>query len=149
MAESYPDVKILLVDTSPGMRGILSAVLRGLGFPSIHSANDTDHAKRMMQMVKPDLLILDLRPPLWKGLRFVRELRFDVDNPYSTVPIIVATGHTEEKHVRACVAAGVDQFLAKPISGQAMADRITQVILGDRVFVRTTNYAGPQRAERV
>jgi CheY-like chemotaxis protein len=76
---------------------------------------------------------------------FVRNLRADESNPFSEVPIIVATGHTEEKHVKACIAAGVDQFLAKPITGRALAERITRALSPDRQFVRVGDYNGPRR----
>lgn len=149
MGSSYPNVNILVVDDNIGMRSILVAVVRAIGFPSIRTADTGDQALRMIPEVKPDLIITDLRMPLMDGIQFVRTLRADASNPYSTVPIIVATGHTEDRHVRACLAAGVDQFLAKPVTGQKMADRIMRIINEEREFVRTADYVGPRRPDSV
>lgn len=149
MGSSFPNVNILVVDDNAGMRSILVAVLRAIGFPSIRTADTGDEALLLLPRIKPDLIITDMRMPVMDGLQFVRALRGDADNPFSTVPIIIATGHTEDRHVRACLAAGVDQFLAKPVTGQKMADRILRIINEDRVFVRTPDYAGPRRPDSV
>ena len=136
---------MLVIDDNVGMRSIMTAVLRALGFTEIRLADDAIEAQKMIPHVKPDLIITDLKMPVLDGVTFVRNLRADESNPFSEVPIIVATGHTEEKHVKACIAAGVDQFLAKPITGKALAERITRALSPDRQFIRTGDYNGPRR----
>ena len=79
------------------------------------------------------------------GPTFVRRLREDQNNPSNSVPIIIASGHTEDKYVRECLIAGADHFLARPISGQNLADRISRIIRDERQFVRTPHYIGPAR----
>jgi len=64
-------------------------------------------------------------------------------NPY--VPIIMITGHTEKKRVLAARDAGITEILVKPISAKALYQRIVNVILNPRPFVRTKNYFGPDR----
>ena len=136
---------MLVIDDNVGMRSIMTAVLRALGFSEIRLADDAVEAQKIIPQVKPDLIITDLKMPVLDGVTFVRNLRADESNPFSEVPIIVATGHTEEKHVKACIAAGVDQFLAKPITGKALAERITRALSPDRQFIRTGDYNGPRR----
>ena len=139
------ELVVLVIDDNVGMRSIMTAVLRALGFTEIRLADDAIEAQKIIPQVKPDLIITDLKMPILDGVTFVRNLRADESNPFSEVPIIVATGHTEEKHVKACIAAGVDQFLAKPITGRALAERITRALSPDRQFVRIGDYNGPRR----
>jgi CheY-like chemotaxis protein len=139
------ELVVLVIDDNVGMRSIMTAVLRALGFTEIRLADDAVEAQKIIPQVKPDLIITDLKMPVLDGVTFVRNLRADESNPFSEVPIIVATGHTEEKHVKACIAAGVDQFLAKPITGKALAERITRALSPDRQFIRTGDYNGPRR----
>ena len=139
------ELVVLVIDDNVGMRSIMTAVLRALGFSEIRLADDAIEAQKIIPHVKPDLIITDLKMPILDGVTFVRNLRADESNPFSEVPIIVATGHTEEKHVKACIAAGVDQFLAKPITGRALAERITRALSPDRQFVRVGDYNGPRR----
>jgi len=139
------ELVVLVIDDNVGMRSIMTAVLRALGFTEIRLADDAVETQKIIPQVKPDLIITDLKMPVLDGVTFVRNLRADESNPFSEVPIIVATGHTEEKHVKACIAAGVDQFLAKPITGKALAERITRALSPDRQFIRTGDYNGPRR----
>jgi two-component system chemotaxis response regulator CheY len=140
------DLVVLVVDDNVGMRSIMTAVLRALGFAAIKQADDAVEALKVIPQVKPDLIITDIKMPVLDGVTFVRNLRADESNPFSEVPIIVATGHTEEKHVKACLEAGVDQFLAKPITGRALAERITRALSPNREFIRISGYNGPRRA---
>lgn len=139
------DLVVLVIDDNVGMRSIMTAVLRALGFTSIRLADDAVEAQKMIPQIRPDLIITDIKMPVLDGVTFVRNLRADESNPFSEVPIIVATGHTEEKHVKACLEAGVDQFLAKPITGRALAERITRALSPNRQFIRTGDYNGPRR----
>ncbi|MCA6229750.1 MAG: response regulator [Phenylobacterium sp.] len=139
------DLVVLVIDDNIGMRSIMKAVLRALGFLVIRQANDAVEALKIIPDIKPDLIITDIKMPVIDGVTFVRNLRADESNPFSEVPIIVATGHTEERHVKACLEAGVDQFLAKPITGKALADRITRALSSRRQFIRTGDYNGPLR----
>ena len=139
------DLVVLVIDDNIGMRSIMKAVLRALGFLVIRQANDAVEALKIIPDIKPDLIITDIKMPVIDGVTFVRNLRADESNPFSEVPIIVATGHTEERHVRACLDAGVDQFLAKPITAKALAERITRALSPQREFVRFGNYNGPRR----
>ena len=139
------DLVVLVIDDNVGMRSIMTAVLRALGFTAIKQADDAVEALKVIPQVKPDL-ITDIKMPVLDGVTFVRNLRADESNPFSEVPIIVATGHTEEKHVKACLEAGVDQFLAKPITGRALAERITRALSPNREFIRISGYNGPRRA---
>ena len=54
------DLVVLVVDDNVGMRSIMTAVLRALGFGSIRLADDAIEAQKMILQVKPDLIITDL-----------------------------------------------------------------------------------------
>ena len=55
------------------------------------------------------------------------------------------TGHTSIERVRAARDAGVNEFLAKPVSAKAILTRLISVIEHPRPFVRTKVYFGPDR----
>ena len=58
------------------------------------------------------------------------------------------TGHTSVDHVQAARDAGVNEFLAKPVSSKAILSRLVAVIEHPRPFVRTKVYFGPCRRRR-
>ena len=58
------------------------------------------------------------------------------------------TGHTAIDHVRQARDAGVNEFLAKPVSVKAILTRLIAVIEHPRPYVRTKAYFGPCRRRR-
>ena len=67
-------------------------------------------------------------------------------NPF--VPIIMLTGHTHVDRVLQARDAGVTEFLAKPISINAILSRLVAIVDHPRPFVRTKSYFGPCRRRR-
>jgi DNA-binding response OmpR family regulator len=55
------------------------------------------------------------------------------------------TGHSEKRRVVAARDAGVTEFLVKPLSARALYERIVNVVVNPRPFVRTKTYFGPDR----
>ena len=58
------------------------------------------------------------------------------------------TGHTHIDHVRQARDAGINEFIAKPVSVKTMMTRLVAVIEHPRPFVRTKSYFGPCRRRR-
>jgi two-component system, chemotaxis family, chemotaxis protein CheY len=61
------------------------------------------------------------------------------------VPIIMLTGHSEKKRVTAARDAGVTEFLAKPISAKSLYERVLNIVVNPRPFIRAKGYFGPDR----
>ncbi len=79
------------------------------------------------------------------GLDFVRLVRTAKDSANPYVPIIMLTGYTEYRRVVEARDAGVNEFLAKPISARALYQRFASIIDNPRSFIKTKNYFGPDR----
>jgi DNA-binding response OmpR family regulator len=60
----------------------------------------------------------------------------------------MVTGHTERSLVEAARDAGVNEFLAKPITAHNLISRITEILDRPRPFVRCEAYTGPDRRRR-
>jgi DNA-binding response OmpR family regulator len=69
--------------------------------------------------------------------------------PDHFMPVIMLTGNTEKRHVLAARDAGATEFLAKPVTPQAIYSRLVNVIERPRPFVRTKSYFGPCRRRTV
>jgi DNA-binding response OmpR family regulator len=55
------------------------------------------------------------------------------------------SGYTEYRRVTEARDAGVNEFLAKPISAKALYQRFASIIDNPRPFIRTKHYFGPDR----
>ena len=58
------------------------------------------------------------------------------------------TGHTDRKHVIEARDAGVNEFIAKPLTAKALIDRMRSVINNDRHWVKCSSFTGPDRRRR-
>ena len=57
----------------------------------------------------------------------------------------MVTGHTERARVEAARDAGVTEFIAKPITTQALLLALVEIVERPRPFIRCENYFGPDR----
>jgi len=127
MSNILSTVRILIVDDHESMRLIISTLLRAFGFTKLGEAHDGDEALRVAPIFEPDLVITDLSMPRRNGIDLTQTLRADVEGRFQSVPIIMVTGHASETVIRTAIAAGVNEFLAKPITGRSLAERIRRL----------------------
>ena len=97
----------------------------------------------------PDIVITDWVMPIFDGLEVTQMIRQPGANANPYVPIIMLTGHSEKKRVISARDAGVTEFLAKPISAKSLYQRILNVVVNPRPFIKTKNYFGPDRRRNV
>jgi len=120
-------------------------------FPGGHEHNqrtDAIDVAAVMRDLNPDVILLDWMMDGMTGLDFVKMVRTSSASANPFVPIIMLTGYTQVDHVRAARDAGVNEFLAKPVSVKAVMTRLTAVIEHPRSYVRTKVYFGPCRRRR-
>ncbi|MDF3020743.1 MAG: hypothetical protein K0Q92_2046, partial [Steroidobacteraceae bacterium] len=66
-----------------------------------------------------DLIFMDCQMPVMDGLAAARAIR-EAENGSCRVPIVALTGNAMPGDRDACVAAGMDDYLAKPFSLKAL-----------------------------
>jgi CheY-like chemotaxis protein len=141
-------LKILLVDDNPHMRMLLSEILRAIGVTEVFEASDGAQALQAMRHRPVDIVMTDLAMEPLDGIDFLRLLRNSADSPDPLCPVIMITGHTAQKRVAEARDAGVNEFLAKPVTARGIIDRLTRIVEHPRPYVRTEDYFGPDRRRR-
>jgi CheY-like chemotaxis protein len=144
----FDRLKILVVDDSAHMRKLVVTILQAFGTVQIYEADCGERAWTLLRDANPDVIVLDWMMEGMSGLEFARQLRTSSQTPNPFVPIIMLTGHTNIDHVRLARDAGVNEFLAKPVSVKAILTRLIAVIEYPRPYVRTKSYFGPCRRRR-
>jgi two-component system chemotaxis response regulator CheY len=144
----FDRLKVLVVDDNPHMRKLVVTILQAFGAVQIFEAADAQRAYVILRDANPDVLILDWMMEGMSGLDLVKQIRSAPNSPNPFVPVIMLTGHTHIDHVRQARDAGVNEFLAKPVSVKAILSRLIAVIEHPRPFVRTKVYFGPCRRRR-
>ena len=122
----YDLLRILLVDDNQHMRVLLAEILRAIGVKRILVANDGAQGLTMMRHHDIDIVMTDLSMQPLDGIDFVRLLRNSPDSPNQFVPVVMITGHSTMSRVAEARDAGVNEFLAKPLTARAVIERIHQ-----------------------
>ena len=140
-------VQVLIVDDNEHMRSILQVMLRSLGCQNVREAREGGEALDLLQGFPADLVIADYRMSPMDGLTFARRVR-GAESTCRNVPIIMLTGHSEASRVAEARDAGINEFLAKPLSASLLVQRLNLLIASERAFVSTADYYGPDRRRR-
>lgn len=141
-------LKILLVDDNQHMRMMVTEILRAVGVRHILQASDGSEALNLMRHEPVDIVIADLAMSPVDGIDFVRLLRNSPDSPNHLCPVIMMSGHSTERRVGEARDAGINTFIAKPITARGVLERIAEVVDHPRPYARSSDYFGPDRRRR-
>jgi YesN/AraC family two-component response regulator len=126
------------------MRKVVRTLLMSIGVRTIYEAADGNSGLELIRTMSPHVVIVDWQMPGLDGPSFVRTVRSPDTFPYPDVPIIMLTGHSERSRVLQAAEIGVHEFLLKPVSSKALADRLAAVLVNPRKVVRRGDYYGPE-----
>jgi two-component system, chemotaxis family, chemotaxis protein CheY len=138
------DLSILLVDDNHYMRKIVRTLLLNIGVRKVSEAADGIAGLEALRIVMPDVVIIDWELPMLNGAEFVRIVRSPGVFPIPDVPIIMLSSHGERSRVVEAVRIGVNEYLRKPVSAQALLDRLTAIVAKPRRVVQLGDYYGPE-----
>ena len=141
-------MSILILDDSENMRRILTQILRSFRFGGFYFASDGQEALDILRDRNVDLAIVDWHMEPLDGIVFTRQIRARLTSPDPYLPIILLSGFTELDRIRVARDVGVNEFLAKPVSPEALYGRLTSVVRQPRPYVETGTYFGPGRRRR-
>jgi chemosensory pili system protein ChpA (sensor histidine kinase/response regulator) len=114
---------VLVVDDSLTVRKITTRLLTREGF-RVDSAKDGVDALEKMHDLIPDVVLLDVEMPRMDGFELARVMRSD--DRLKSVPIIMITSRTADKHRNRALEIGVNVYLGKPYQEQQLLDHIAE-----------------------
>lgn len=116
--------KVLLVeDENPNLYKQQIEVRNGFEFVVVRRG---DHALMEFQKHRPDLILMDVRLPMMNGIKATRQIR-RIDR---SVPIIVLTAYSDRDTRQKALAAGANDFFAKPFGYQRLYERMVELTSG-------------------
>jgi DNA-binding response OmpR family regulator len=144
VAAIIQELSVLVIDDNNYMRKIVRSLLINIGVRKIFEASDGITGLDAIRFALPDVVILDWELPMINGAELVRIVRSPDVFPMPAIPIIMLTGFGERWRVVEAINVGVNEYLCKPVSAQALYDRLTSVILNPRPIVQIGSYYGPE-----
>ena len=137
-AKSRPvrQLHVLLAEDNLVNQRLLSRIFEKMGH-SVVIASDGMAAVRLVTHEKFDLVAMDMQMPLMDGLEATCKIRQHEEGTSRHLPIIAITANAFEEDRRKCSEAGMDGYVVKPVSAQAIRDEVHRVmsVLADNAIV--------------
>jgi CheY-like chemotaxis protein/HPt (histidine-containing phosphotransfer) domain-containing protein len=112
--------RVLLVEDDPVNRLVVSAMIEGREFQCIVAVNGSEALQRL-RSEHFDAVLMDWQMPDMDGLEVTRHLRAGTCGELNrAVPVIALTANAFAEDRNACLAAGMNDFLTKPVQAGAL-----------------------------
>jgi signal transduction histidine kinase/CheY-like chemotaxis protein len=118
---------VLVVEDSPVNRVVAVGVLERCGY-HVHVVNDGREALQALSMQRYDAVLMDCQMPDVDGYQATEELRRRERGGAYHTPVIAMTAHAMVGDRERCLAAGMDDYLSKPLRSQALAEALARWI---------------------
>ncbi|HEV2557229.1 MAG TPA: response regulator [Microvirga sp.] len=117
---------VLVVDDQSLMADLVGRIVRTLGYSEVDEARDGLTALLMMSRKTYALVVCDLQMKPVSGLQLLKTVRADAQ--LKKTKFLIMTANKNGKDVVEAKAAGVDSFILKPFSPNALADKIKEIL---------------------
>ena len=119
VAQTIGAARILMADDAPANRELVSVLLGGMGL-TVDTVENGAEAVEAVRHEAYDLVLMDVHMPVMDGLDAARAIRA-LGGAAGKIPIIALTANVGREQVQACLEAGMNGHLAKPIDVNQMA----------------------------
>ena len=116
---------ILIVDDNPVNLKLIRVLLAGEGY-DVHTAGDAEEALRVLQELRPRMILMDIQLPGIDGLELTRRLKADPVTRHIT--ILGLTAYAMKGDEEKILAAGCDGYIAKPIDTRTLPEVIERYL---------------------
>lgn len=116
---------VLVVDDSLSARRSMTSFVRDLGY-NVIEAQDGIEAQEILQDNEVMLVITDLEMPRMNGLDLTSHIKSR--DKLRSIPIIMVTSRSTEKHRAIAKKAGVTEYVVKPFDEDELAEKLNQML---------------------
>jgi two-component system, NarL family, response regulator NreC len=120
-------IRVALADDHVLVRQGLRSLLERERFQIVAEASDGREMIRLVELVHPDIAVVDIRMPLLNGIDAVRELA----QSCVKTKMILLTQHDEEQYIHEALEAGVHGYVLKNQVASDLVQAIRQVARGE------------------
>jgi signal transduction histidine kinase/DNA-binding NarL/FixJ family response regulator len=142
---SHVGAKLLIVDDHPVNREVLVQQLELLGMTA-DTCVDGNEALAIWAPGRYGAVLADLHMPGMDGYELVRRLRMaEAEQRCARTPVIAVSANALRGEAERCIAAGMDGFVAKPVSLDALSKALRQWLPGPSLVADTSHAAAADK----
>lgn len=118
-------IKVFLVEDEIVIRESIRQMIpwSKYGFELCGEAGDGEMALPMIQELKPDVVITDIRMPFMDGLELSRMVKKELPD----TKIVIISGYDDFNYAKTAISIGVEQYLLKPVSRQEFTEVLEKI----------------------
>jgi CheY-like chemotaxis protein len=118
---------ILVAEDNAVNQMLATGILEKEGHTVLIAGNGAE-ALAALQREAPDLVLMDLQMPVMDGLEAAAAIRTREAGTNRHIPIIAMTAHAMARDKERCLAAGMDDYISKPIRGGELLSLIEKTM---------------------
>jgi DNA-binding NarL/FixJ family response regulator len=124
-------IRVLIVDDHPIVRqGVRSVLANHSDIQVVGEADSASTLFAIVDSLKPDVILLDVRMPGQGGIEVTQRLKHD----FADIRVIILTTYDDDEFIFGALRAGAEGYLLKSASQETLADSIRQVARGERLL---------------
>ena len=122
-----PSLRILLAEDSIPNQKVALAVLSGAGHTTV-VANNGEEVLDLLAEQEFDVVLMDVQMPVMDGMEATAAIRASEEGTDRQQPIVAMTAHAMSGDRERCLAAGMDEYVSKPVRREALFQAIAAAI---------------------
>ncbi len=119
-----PNIQVLLAEDNLVNQKVAIAILQKAGC-QVDAVDNGQDAIQRVQKASYDIVLMDCQMPVMDGYEATARIRA-MKEPLCRIPIIAITAHAMSEDRERCIESGMDDYVSKPVSRQALIDMINQ-----------------------
>lgn len=121
------DLHVLVADDVNAMRAQIRDLLKGVGFEKIHLVSSGQEAMEMLERHNMHLVLSDWRMEPLGGVDLLKQIR---NHPqYHKLAFVMVTAEGAKDLVVQAIQAGVDDYLVKPLTSEAIQSKVFKTLI--------------------
>ena len=118
-------IDVLIAEDNDVNQMVFSFIMEEIGL-SFEMASNGEQVVSMFEQLRPPMIIMDVSMPIMNGLEATAKIR-EIEKLWGGhVVIIAATAHALKGDSERCIEAGMDDYIAKPISPDKLKAKMEQ-----------------------
>ncbi|MBU1473414.1 MAG: response regulator [Acidobacteria bacterium] len=126
LREAKRSLRILLAEDNVINQKVSCRMLEKNGH-EVTVASDGGEALNLLKKQSFDLILMDVQMPVLDGFEATAVIREEEKESGGHIPIIAMTAHAMKGYRERCVAAGLDDYISKPLNGEDLEELIEEV----------------------
>ena len=117
-------MKLLFVEDERLIRENIAGLIRRTFDLEVLTAENGEERFRLFQSESPDMVLTDIRMPVWDGMELIRRIR----SLSESCTITILTAYADFEYAKKAIRYQVNDFLVKPIVAEAVVEMVSSMI---------------------